>query len=67
MREELEAKFPGKIEYFPVRDIEATGNFEITILNSEPPKVIHCKKTMQGLGKCETEAERERLCRLLME
>ena len=66
LREELEAKFPGRIEYFPIRDLETTGNFEITILNSEPPKVIHCKNTM-SLGKCETREERERLFRLLME
>jgi hypothetical protein len=42
-----------------------TGNFDVAIAN-EPSKyvLLHSKK-QQGLGKCETSAERERLFKLI--
>lgn len=55
-------EFPNKIDYYPVKDIGTTGAFEITILNTG--KLIHSKKT-QGLGRCESEAERQRLFKIL--
>ena len=64
LREALEEKFPGRIEYFSVKDLEATGNFQVTVLSSRPPKVVHCKKTL-GMGKCESLEERERLFMIL--
>ena len=65
LKEALEARFPGRIDFYPVKDIQPTGNFEITLLNVSPPKLIHSKQTMQNLGKCNTEAERERLYKIL--
>ena len=63
MKEALEAEFgAGKIEYYPVKDIGATGRFEITILNTG--KLVHSKAT-QGLGRCESESERQRLVKIL--
>jgi len=65
LKEALEERFPGKIDLYPVKDIKATGNFEITLLNTDPPKLIHSKQTMEGLGKCESKEERNRLFKIL--
>lgn len=56
----LDSAFPNKIQYFPVKDIDATGNFEVTILNEEVRKLIH-SKTMMGQGRCESRDEQDRL------
>ena len=48
----------------PVKDIGATGNFEVTILNEEMRKLVHSKSTM-GQGRCESDDERERLASIL--
>ena len=65
LKEALDERFPGRIDFFPVKDIKPTGNFEITLLNSNPPKLIHSKQTMENLGKCDSKAERERLYKIL--
>ena len=65
LKEALEVRFPGRIDFYPVKDIQPTGNFEITLLNTSPPKLIHSKQTMPNLGKCSSEAERKRLYKIL--
>ena len=61
LKEALDAAFPDKIEYYPVKDIGTTGNFEITILQTG--KLVHSKR--MGLGRCESDAERQRLFKIL--
>ena len=55
----------GLFEFYPVKDINATGNFEITLMNTQPPKLLHSKQTQQGLQRCESPEERERLYKIL--
>lgn len=42
----------------PVRDEELTGNFEVTLVETE--QLVH-SKSRKGMGRCESAEERERL------
>lgn len=55
----LDKEFPGKLEYEPIKDIDTTGNFEITLMQTR--QLIHSKTHGKGLGKCDSEPERTRL------
>jgi hypothetical protein len=46
------------VELEPIKDIGVTGNFEITLVQTK--QLLH-SKTTQGLGKCESDEERQRL------
>jgi hypothetical protein len=58
----LDKEYDGKIDWEPVQDIEVTGNFEITLMQTR--QLIHSKR-QGGLGKCETDSERDRLRSIL--
>jgi hypothetical protein len=50
------------VELEPIMDIGVTGNFEITLMQTK--QLLH-SKTTQGLGKCESEDERNRLFKFI--
>jgi len=52
------------IDYFPLKDIGATGAFEVTVLNEDLRKLVH-SKTSLGHGRCESQGERDRLAGIL--
>jgi hypothetical protein len=54
----LEEEYSSKINIESIKDEDITGNFEITLL--ETNQLIHSKK-VQELGKCNTVDERNRL------
>ena len=47
----LEDEFSGELEFVPIQDAGATGNFEVFINDT----LVHSKKA--GAGRCETKAE----------
>ena len=53
----LEKEFPSEIQCSFTKDPGATGNFEVTLVESKT--LIHSKKA--GAGRCESEAERSAL------
>ena len=57
----LEKEFPNRIEYEPIKDMDVTGNFEITLMQTR--HLIHSKKN--GQGTCESDKERDRLKSIL--
>ena len=58
LEEAINKEFPGIVGIERIRDISTTGNFEVTLLQTN--QLLH-SKTTQGLGKCESEIERKRL------
>ena len=54
----VETQFPGKVNVLPIRDEDLTGNFEVTLVETQ--QLIH-SKTKKGMGRCESPEERERL------
>ena len=56
------SEFKGRIEYEPIADLEVTGNYEITLMQTR--QLIHSKKS-GNMGKCETADEIERLSKII--
>ena len=62
LKESLDKEFPNKIEYEPIQDIDVTGNFEITLMQTG--QRIHSKKHGE-LGTCDSVEEKDRLKKIL--
>ena len=58
LKSAIENRFPGQVNVLPVRDEDLTGNFEVTLLETQ--QLVH-SKSKKGMGRCESPEERERL------
>jgi hypothetical protein len=59
----LESKYPGRLNIRGLKDIETTGNFDVVLLNTN--QTLHSKKNVAGHGRCESQQERDRLCKFI--
>ena len=62
LEEAIDNEFPGMVELEPIKDIGITGNFEITLMQTN--MLLHSKTSM-GLGMCDLADERQRLFGLI--
>ena len=62
LEEAIDIEFPGMVEIEPIKDIGITGNFEITLMQTN--MLLHSKTSM-GLGMCDLADERQRLFGLI--
>lgn len=62
----MEDEFSADVVVNGNRDKGKTDNFEVSIVNSDPPILIH-SKTTKGQGKCETTQEQQQVIDLIHE